>query len=97
MIIADRKYRKIKKKFEAIQIIQQKRKTKKTYQRHDKNNEEIIVIHNIDANKMECIACKLKRCKIKKCQTKHCEPKENSKIKTRNMGRNVAIRKYQKH
>ena len=57
-----------------MQIIQQKRKTGKkiqtNYKKYDNNIEEIIVIHNIDANEMECHASGLKGHKIKVCQTK---------------------------
>ena len=34
------------------------------HQRHKENNEEIIVIHNIDAKEIECHACGLKGHKI---------------------------------
>ena len=56
-------------------------------------------MHNRDASKTECRACGLKGHKIKECRTKHllCKPKENIHIKTRNIGRNTAIWKYQKH
>ena len=40
------------------------------HQRHENNNEEIIVIHNIDTKEIECHACGLKGHKIKECQTK---------------------------
>ena len=43
----------------------------KWHERHRANDEEIMVIHNIDANKMECHACGLKGHKINKCQTKY--------------------------
>ena len=63
-----------RKKVKAIQTIQQKRKTGKkiqTYhQRHDDNNEEIVVINNIDPNEVECRACGLTGRKIKEFQTK---------------------------
>ena len=71
---ADIRYREIKKKVEAIQTIQQKTKNRKkiqTYhQRHDDSNEEIIVIHNIDASEMKCHVFGLKGHKIKEYQLK---------------------------
>ena len=47
-----------------------RKKIQTNYKKHDNNIEEIIVIHNIDANEMECHACGLKGHKIKECQTK---------------------------
>ena len=71
----------------------------KWHERHEDNDEEIIVMHNIDANKMECQACGLKGDKINKCKTKylHGKPLQKIQIKTRNTGRNEAIWKYKKH
>ena len=49
---------------------------------------------------MKCHACGLKGHKIKECQTKeniYIVNLKNSKIETRNTGRNAAIWKYQKH
>ena len=47
-----------------------RKKIQANYKKHDNNIEEIIVLHNIDANEMECHACGLKGHKIKVCQTK---------------------------
>ena len=58
---------------ETINSTEQKNRKKNSNlsQRHENKHEETIVIHNTDANKMDCYICELNYHRNKECQTKH--------------------------